>query len=147
MIPRIVQLLDVSPVVKHFAFCGVIEALNKLNYGRLAAARLAYESHDLVLFNFNRDALNHFHVTFGGIVELDIFKLHRTFSRRRNLTLICPLNNITLKENLVWCDYHLGDIVSGAKHFCNLLNVVCERASIHDNCTTVEEQCGYCANS
>ena len=77
MIPRIIQLLDVGLVVKHLAIGRVIKAFHQLNNGRLSAARLPHEGHHLILVDLNRNAFNNLHVTFGWIVEFDVFQLDR----------------------------------------------------------------------
>ena len=124
MVPCVVEVLDVLTIEEQSALNWIVESLNQLHNGRLAAARLTNKGHDLVLLDVDVDAFQHRHVLLGWIFELHVLKLDGAVSsdlRGRVRSFI------TFKDNHVGCHNENCDFVTRSKHFRHLLDVVCDR--------------------
>lgn len=80
MVPFGVQIFDICAIKDDLALIRVIETLNHLNDGALAAATGAAKCHNSVLLSIDRerDSLEHLYVFFARVSELDVAELKIT---------------------------------------------------------------------
>ena len=75
MQPKLTALAVVTPVYKHAALGGFIEAANKVDYGALACAGLANQGYRLARLNVQIEVLQHLFAFLIGkayVLEIDI---------------------------------------------------------------------------
>ena len=91
--------------------------------------------HDLVLANINGDAFNHYNVSFRRVAEHDIVHL--------NVHIICFITvllwlQLSLVLHFAFRDYEQSDFIAGSEYLEDILNVVCDCASVVHHLTNVK---------
>ena len=143
MIPYTINIFKVAAREEKFAVSRVVEALNKRDNRGFATTWMSNKSNNLVFLHINRDTFDYFHICLGRVGKLHIieFDVHFTsFFTIYNIVNVRFSNAISLHK--VWSDDKHSNLVTGAKNFCNSLDIVRYGASVVHQGAYVEHDCG-----